>query len=138
MKNQSPKDIIRSLYSRDLLNDRTILKDFFNDNISLMWNSSDGLTIMNLENLREFFEGMRASYTELRIEISHLLAQRNFVIVRHKYYVRTFENPEEELGIAHFMVIWEINDGKIIRGHMISQPASSKDDTSKGYETIKV
>lgn len=138
MKNLSPKEVIRNFYSRDFLNDRTILKEFFDDEVNLMWNSSDGLTIMDLQDLKEFFEGIRASYTDLRIEISHLLAQRDFVTVRHKYYVRTFENPEEELGIAHFMVIWELRGGKIIRGHMISQPASSKDDTSKGYETIKV
>lgn len=138
MSTLSPREIIRDFYSRDFLTDRTVIPTFFDPKIRILWNSSDGLTIMDLDSIKLFFEGIRASYTDLRVEISHLLAQRNFVTVRHKYYVRTFENQDEEVGVAHFIAIWELQDNKIIRGHLISQPASEKDDTSKGYEVIKV
>ena len=53
-------------------------------------------------------------------------------------YIRTIENPDEELGIAHFISIWEVKDGKLYRGHQVSQPAMDKDDTNGSYHKIKV
>jgi len=135
---KSSREIIRDFYQRDLLNDNQLIKDFFHKDISIYWNGSEGLTIMNINDLESFINSIKKSYAELRVEISHLLAQRNFVTVRHNYYVRTYENIDEEIGVAHFMAIWELKDGKIIRGHLITQPASKNGDFRKGYEAVKI
>ena len=84
------------------------------------------------------FEEISRTYDELRIEVSHVLEDDNFVTIRYKYYIRTIENPDEELGIAHFIAIWEIKDGKLYRGHQISQPVMSIDDSNGTYNKVKV
>ncbi len=114
------------------------MENHFHPEAVLIWNSDDGLTIMNTEDLIGFFSEIKRTYLDLRIEVSHLLADDNHVTIRYKYYVRTIENPDEELGIAHFIAIWEIKDDKMYRGYQISQPVTDKDDTNESYHKVKV
>ena len=85
-----------------------------------------------------FFLEIRRTHNDLRIEISHLLQDGEHVTIRYKYYVRTLENPEEELGISHFIGIWEVKDGKMYHGYLISQPVNENDDTTESYHKVKV
>ena len=135
---KSAKEIVRRFYLSDVLNDTSVLKKYFHPDLELLWNSSNGLTIMNHKDLVNYFTEMRRNYDDLRVEVSHLLEDGDFVTVRYKYYIKTIENPDEELGIAHFMAIWEVKDGKIYRGHQISQPVTDNDDTEKSYHKVKV
>ena len=48
---KSSREIIRDFYQRDLLNDNQLIKDFFHKDISIYWNGSEGLTIMNINDL---------------------------------------------------------------------------------------
>lgn len=137
MRNKA-KEIVRSFYKADVLKDDTVMKRFFHPELLLIWNSIDGLTIMNNDDLNKFFSEIRRTYHDLRIEVSHLLAEDNHVTIRYKYYVRTIENPDEELGIAHFIAIWEIKDDKLYRGYQVSQPVTDKDDTAESYHKVKV
>src|SRR5690554_2493685 len=116
------KEVVRDFYRSDILKDSSVMERFFHPEMVLIWNSPIGLSILQYEELVNFFEEVRRSYQEIRLEVSHLLADGNHVTMRYKYYVRTNENPDEEMGIAHFMAIWEVKDGKIFRGHQISQP----------------
>lgn len=135
---KSPKEIVRSFYLNDLLKDDTIIERYFHPELVLLWNSSDGLTIMHYDDLVDFFTEIRRTYQDFRLEISHLLEDDSHVTIRYKYYVRTIENPEEELGIAHFIAIWEIKDDKMYRGYQVSQPVTEKDDTNESYHKVKV
>ena len=135
---KSAKEIVRSFYLEDILKDETVLDRFFHPEMVLLWNSSDGLTIMHFDDLIEFFSEIRRTYQDFRLEISHLLEDDNHVTIRYKYYVRTIENPDEELGIAHFIAIWEVKDDKLYRGYQVSQPATDKDDTNESYHKVKV
>ena len=135
---KSAKEVVRGFYKSDLLKDETILEKYFHPEAILIWNSDDGLTIMNNEDIIAFFLEIRRTYFDLRLEVSHLLADDNHVTIRYKYYVRTIENPDEELGIAHFIAIWEVKDDKLYRGYQISQPVTDNDDTSKSYSKVKV
>ena len=132
------KEVVRNFYRADILGDAEVLDKFFHPEITLIWNSNDGLTIMNYDDLQAFFGEIRRTYNDLRIEVSHLLQDDQFVTIRYKYYVRTIENPEEELGIAHFMAIWEIKDGQMYRGYQVSQPVTELDDTNESYHKVKV
>jgi len=134
----SAKEVVKSFFQSDLLNDKTTIEKYFHPELVLIWNSMDGLTIMNYDDVVSFFDEIQRTYADLRIEMSHLLVDGNHVTVRYKYYIRTIENPDEELGIAHFMCIWEIKDGKLYRGHQISQPVTDLDETSESYHKIKV
>ena len=135
---KSAKEIVRGFYLSDVLNDSSVLENFFHPDLELIWNSTNGLTIMNHGDLVDYFAEMRRTYDDLRVEVSHLLEDEKYVTVRYKYYIKTIENPDEELGIAHFMAIWEVKDEKIYRGHQISQPVTDHDDTDKSYHKVKV
>jgi len=132
------KELVRDFYRSDILKDETVLERFFHPELELIWNSPIGLSILHYDELVNFFGEIRRTYYDLRLEVSHLLADGDFVTIRYKYYVRTMENPDEELGIAHFIAIWEVKDGKIFRGHQVSQPVTDNDDTNKSYHRIKV
>lgn len=132
------KEIVRDFYKSDILKDKTLLERFFHPELVLLWNSPNGLSTIHYDQLVSFFDEVRRSYCDLRLEISHLLADENHVTIRYKYYVRTIENPDEELGIAHFIAIWEIKDDKIFRGYQVSQPVTDKDDTTESYHRVKV
>lgn len=132
------KEVVRSFYKSDILKDNTVLERFMHKDVVLIWNSADGLSIMHYEDLIEFFAEVRRSYHDLRIEVSHLLQDDNHITIRYKYYIRTMENPDEELGIAHFIAIWEVKDDKLYRGYQVSQPVTDKDDTTESYHRVKV
>jgi len=135
---KSAKEVVKDFYNSDLLKDSNVLERFFHPDMVLIWNSSDGLTIMHFDEIVEFFSEIRRTYNDFRSEVSHLLADDDHVTIRYKYYVRTIENPDEELGIAHFIAIWEIKDGKMYRGYQVSQPVTDKDDTNESYHKVKV
>ena len=135
---KSAKDVVKEFYNTDLLKQDNLLETYFDKDVVLIWNSMDGLTIMHYEDLANFFAEVRRSYQDVRAEISHVLEDEGHVTVRYKYYIRTNENPDEELGIAHFICIWEIKDGKFYRGYQVSQPVTDKDDTSESYHRVKV
>ncbi|WP_313113295.1 nuclear transport factor 2 family protein [Aequorivita sediminis] len=132
------KELVRDFYNSDLLKDETILERFFHPDLQLIWNSADGLNILNYDDLKNFLSEVKRSYNDLRIEISHLLSDGPHVTIRYKYYIRTMENPDEELGIAHFIGIWEVKDDKIYKGYQVSQPVTENDDTTESYQKVKV
>ncbi len=132
------KEVVRNFYSSNILKDDSVLERFFHPELVLIWNSTDGLTIMNFDDIINFFSEIRRTYHDLRVEVSHLLADDNHVTIRYKYYIRTIENPDEELGIAHFIAIWEVKDDKLYRGYQVSQPVTDKDDTNESYHKVKV
>lgn len=135
---KAPKDIVRDFYESNFLKDEDFLNDFFHPGIELIWNSADGLSVLRYKEIVAFFEEIKRSYDDLRIEISHLLSEDENVTIRYKYYIRTLENPDEELGIAHFIAIWEIKDNKLYRGYQVSQPVTEKDDITEIYKKVKL
>lgn len=135
---KNAKDIVREFYLSDILKDNSVLETYFHKDLELIWNSVDGLTIMNYNDIADFFAEVRRTYHDMRVEISHILEDDSHVTIRYKYYIATLENPEEELGIAHFIAIWEIKDGKLYRGHQVSQPVTENDDTTESYHKVKV
>ena len=135
---RTPKQIVKDFYKSDILEDKTVIERFIHPDLTLYWNSPNGLTIMKYEDVIKFFKEVSRSYVDLRAEVSHLLSDENHITIRYKYYVRTMENPDEELGIAHFMAILEIKDDKIFRAYQVSQPVTDKDETNESYHRVKV
>ena len=135
---KTAKEVVRGFYKSDILKGDNVMEEFFHPELLLIWNSNEGLNIMNTEDLIGFFSEIKRTYFDLRLEVSHLLADDNHVTIRYKYYVRTIENPDEELGIAHFIAIWEVKDEKLYRGYQVSQPVTDNDDTAESYHKVKV
>lgn len=136
--NKSAKHIVKTFYNVDFVKDTEAIKTCLHKDVQLVWNSTDGLTIMDYNAIVETFKEISRTYQELRIEVSHVLEDDDFVTIRYKYYIRTIENPDEELGIAHFIAIWQVKEGKLYRGHQVSQPVMSMDDSNGTYDKVKV
>lgn len=135
---KNAKTVVRNFYLSPILKDATIIDAFFDKDIELIWNSASGLSILRYEELKNFFAETRRTYSDLRVEVSHLLSDDDHVTIRYKAYIRTIENPEEELGIAHFISIWQVKEGKIYKGHTVSQPVTPQDDTTESYHKVKL
>lgn len=135
---RSAKELVKDFYRSDLLKVEGVLEKFFHEDMVLIWNSANGMSIMHYDDLKSFFSEIKRTYADLRIEVSHILQDDNHVTIRYKYYIKTIENPDEELGIAHFIAIWEVKDDKLYRGYQVSQPVTEQDDTTESYHRVKV
>ncbi len=134
---KSAKNVVKEFYNCNLVTEPEKVLSLIHDDVELIWNSTDGLTIMKHSEILDTFKEIQRTYKDLRVEISHILEDEDYVTVRYKYYVRTIENEDEELGIAHFISIWQVKDEKLYRGHQISQPVMSADDSTGTYHKVK-
>jgi predicted SnoaL-like aldol condensation-catalyzing enzyme len=117
----SAKQIIEDFYKSDALINSAVLEPFLHPDVLLDWNSSKGFIQMNRKELLDFTNELSKAYIRSKVKISHILEEENLVSVRYSHYIKTFENPREEMLLAHFIVIWEIKEGKIFRGYQMSQ-----------------
>lgn len=115
------KQIIEDFYKSDALINSAVLEPFLHPDVLLDWNSSKGFIQMNRKQLLDFANELSKAYIRSKVKISHILEEENLVSVRYSHYIKTFENPREEMLLAHFIVIWEIKEGKIFRGYQMSQ-----------------
>ncbi len=134
----SAKTIVKSFYESDLANDASLIPEFFHKDCELHWNSSQGFSILNYEDIKTFFDGIIASYLSLRFKMSHVLEDGNFVSTRHTLFAKTIEDPENEQALAHFMSIWEVKDEKLYRCYEISQLTNENALASGSFSEIKV
>ena len=121
------KKLVKAFYNAHVVEDANIVSRFFHKNLELTWFSSHGKVVMGFNQLDAFFKEINKTYYDLRVVVHHLVKEGNTVAVRCTYYARTIENPDEELAISHFNAFWEVSDGVIVKGHMMSQPASAPD-----------
>lgn len=115
------KEIVQNFYKSDVLLDQNALEAFLHSEVLLDWNSTKGFLQMNRAEILALSAELGIAYVRSKIRISHILEEDNQVSVRYSHYVKTFENPREEMLLAHFMVIWEIKDDKLFRGFQMSQ-----------------
>ena len=80
---KSPKQIVKEFHQANIINTELEFNDYFHKELVLIWNSTDGLSIMNYDDLIVFFSEIRRTYDDLRIEISHVLNDGNHVTIRY-------------------------------------------------------
>jgi ketosteroid isomerase-like protein len=117
----SAKEIVKNFYKSNALRDSALMDAFFHPDITLEWNSSKGFLQLNREELMKLADEMKKAYHSSRIHITHILEDDNAVSVRYVHHVKTIENSREEMVLAHFIVIWELKEGKLYRGYQMSQ-----------------
>lgn len=115
------KEVVENFYKSDALRNSVLMNDFIHPEITLDWNSSRGFLQMNREELLNLADELHKSYHSSRINITHLIEEQNIVSIRYVHHAKTIENPREEMVLAHFMVIWELKEGKLYRGFQMSQ-----------------
>ena len=115
------KEIVLEFYKSDVILNKTEVNEFLHPDIMVDWNSSKGFIQMNKEDILKLTEELSRAYIRSKIRISHIIEEDNTVAVRYSHFVKTIENPREEMLLAHFFVIWEIKDGKLYKGFQMSQ-----------------
>ena len=117
----SAKEIVQKFYKSDALIDSQVIKDFLHPEVLVEWNSSKGFVELNYDSLVNLSAELSKAYVRSKVRISHILSENDLISVRYSHFVKTIENPREEMLLAHFMVIWQIKDNKLFRGYQMSQ-----------------
>jgi predicted SnoaL-like aldol condensation-catalyzing enzyme len=117
---KTPKDIVLDFYKSDVLLDKRTVGEFLHPDVVVNWNSSKGLVIMNRQDILTLIEDLSKAYIRSKIKISHIIQEGNLVSLRYSHFVKTIENPREDLLLAKFFVIWEIKEGKLFKGFQMS------------------
>lgn len=115
------KDIVLEFYKSDVLLDVQAVDTLIHEDILLDWNSSKGFVQMNKQDILNLSKDLCKAYIRSKIKISHIIEEQNTVAVRYSHFVKTIENPREEMLLANFFAIWEIKDNKLFRGYQMSQ-----------------
>ena len=117
----TPKKIVQNFYKSDVLLDSALTGSFLHPDIILEWHSSKGFLQLTKKEIVALSDELSKAYVRSKIMISHILSEGSTVSVRYSHYVKTIENPREEMLLAHFIVIWEIRDDQLYRGYQMSQ-----------------
>ncbi|CAC9976036.1 hypothetical protein SAMN05444671_0583 [Flavobacterium sp. CF108] len=117
----SIKEFVQKFYKSDALIDSEILKTYLHPEVIIEWNSTKGFIQLDYNAIVELTNELSRAYVRSKVRISHILAEDDLVSVRYSHYVKTIENPREEMLLAHFATIWQIKDDKLYRGYQMSQ-----------------
>ncbi|MDR9457213.1 MAG: nuclear transport factor 2 family protein [Salegentibacter sp.] len=117
----SGKEIVENFYTSDFYQDEKVLREFLHPQVELSWYGTTGLKKLNLDEISAISLELAQSFESLRAEVETVISEKGKTAIHFTYHVRTIENPEEEMPLAHFMAIWELKDDKLYRGIQISQ-----------------
>jgi predicted SnoaL-like aldol condensation-catalyzing enzyme len=117
----SAKEIVKNFYKSDAFINPSIMKEYLHPECILDWNSSKGFIEMDYDTILNYTSDISRAYVRTKVRISHIIEEGNLVSLRFSHYVKTIENPREEMFLAHIMVIWEIKDNKLYKGYQMSQ-----------------
>ncbi|MCD0469855.1 nuclear transport factor 2 family protein [Flavobacterium sp. JAS] len=117
----SIKEFVQKFYKSDALIDSEIMKTYLHPDVKLDWNSTKGLIEMDYNSMLDMANELSRAYVRSKVRISHILAEEDLVSIRYSHFVKTIENPREEMLLAHFSTIWQIKDDKLYRGYQMSQ-----------------
>ena len=115
------KAIVQEFYKSDVLLDAAKVKSLLHPEVILEWHSTKGFLKLHQSQIVELSTELSKAYLRSKSRISHIVADGNTVALRYSHYVKTIENPREEMLLAHFMVVWEVKDDKLYRGYQMSQ-----------------
>jgi len=113
----APKEVVEAYY-RDMF-DSIGIKPHLHPLCMVYWNNSAGLKELNSEGLIAMIAHLKGRYPTSRLEITHIIAEGDEVAVRYAHNI-TSPDTFEEKTFAYSMAIWEIKDGKMYRGHIMS------------------
>ncbi|AWH85842.1 hypothetical protein HYN59_12340 [Flavobacterium album] len=115
------KEVVTEYYLSGASRTAAGVKRYLHEDLMLKWHSSKGYLQLEKNDVLTLVAELEKSYCASRLEISHILAEGDTVSVRYTHYVNAFENPHEEMILAHFVVIWEVKDDLLHTGYLMSQ-----------------
>ncbi len=119
------KKIVRNFLDSDVFVDSQLFADFLHKDLKVHWHASSGYREFSYDDYFRISQSTSTSYESMRTTISHMISDKNEVAARFTVYVRTVENPREEIPIGYFVSIFKILDGKIVEIHQSSHPSQN-------------
>ena len=78
---------------------------------------------LNLLRLELKHTPLKNNFSIFSSEILHLIAENNTVSITFNHFGASIENQKDLILIGRFIVIWEFENNKMIKGYQISRPA---------------
>lgn len=120
-------EVVKKFYQSNIRVDEAV-KEYLHPEVELTWYATTGVKRLDLNGISEISNELASSFESLRAEVEKVFAKKENVAIHFTYYVRTIENPDEEMPLAHFVAIWELKDKKLYRGVQISQLGEEIDE----------
>lgn len=118
---ESAKELVIKFYESAGILSKNYCLEVMHEDVQLEWYSSKGHLYLELNDILALSKDLRLSYFDLRAEIQDVIVGENKIVILYSYYVRTFENSDEEMILATFFTTWELKDNKLYRGVQMSQ-----------------
>ena len=125
-KNQ---ELVSNFYSSEFFKDSSVLKDFLHPEVELSWYGTTGLRVLDYDGIASNSMELGRSFESLRADIEKVITKGDDIAVNLTYFVRTIENPDEEIPLGHFIAMWEVKEGLLFRGVQISQLGEEVDQS---------
>jgi len=115
------KEVVAEYYNSEAFRSAELMGRLIHDELVLEWHSSKGFLTLEKNDLLALGAELDKSYSASRVDIGHLIEENGIVSIRYTQYVNAFENPGEEMVLAHFVAFWEVKDDKLYKGWLMSQ-----------------
>lgn len=115
------KELVSDYYNSGAFRSKQGMDKYLHEDLTLQWHSSKGFLQLEKNDLLTLASEIDKSYSDSRLDITHIISEDDTVTVRYTHYVNAIENPNEEMVLAHFVVIWEVKDNKFHKGYLMSQ-----------------
>lgn len=113
----TPKEIVEGYY-RDMFLPEGI-RPYLHPNCVIHWNGTRGYIELSPDELVAMIFQLRESFSTSRLELTHVIAEGNQVAVRYAHNITSADTFEEKT-FAYSMAVWEIQDGKMYTGYIMS------------------
>ncbi|MBE7639009.1 nuclear transport factor 2 family protein [Salegentibacter sp. BLCTC] len=115
------KEIVENFYISLFKDEKGALDNYLHPNVNLSWYGTTGFKKLDFDKILELRDNLGKSFESLKAEVEKIVEEDNQIAIHFTYHVKTIENPDEEMPLAHFMAIWELKDNKLLKGVQISQ-----------------
>ena len=122
------KEIVENFYISLFKDEKGTLDNYLHPNVNLSWYGTTGFKKMNFDEIVALGYDLGKSFETLKPEIEKIVEENNQIAIHFTYHAKTIENPDEEMPLAHFMAIWELQDNKLLNGVQISQLGEEIDE----------
>ncbi|SHJ23029.1 nuclear transport factor 2-like protein [Flavobacterium haoranii] len=118
-----PNQIIERLYDLDGLRDVDFLESIIADEFTFEWDSSQEKRVMSKSDIVALAHELKNNYHLSKTTVLDKVVTDSKIVVSYLHHVATIENPKELFTVARIIVIWDIENGQLIKGYQISKPA---------------
>ena len=123
------KDVVTEFYKSNFHKGEQVLSEILHPEVELAWYGTTGFRKLDFQGIVAISNELSSTYESLRAEVEKVIDKKDEVAIHFTYHVRTIENPDEEMPLAHFIAIWEIKDDKLYKGVQISQLGEEIEDS---------